>query len=790
MRKQEPHILAAILLPLIVAFPAQLLSDQAHTDYVTRSIGNTGEVSLLLKNYHDFQPYEIQFLTRFGLVSTVTGPLAVIHTRSPGDLHSIPFIERIEESRPLRVYLDKSVPDVGANLVWQNVKDPYGRNVTGAGVVIGFVDTGIDLTHPDFRFPNGTTKILYVWDQTIPGRSPIGFGYGYECSSEDIEGNRCPEYDSYGHGTHVAGIAAGSGQATGNYTGVAPDASIIFVKSGYEVCNGASWTFDTAQILDGINYIVKKAAQIGRRAVINLSLGGNIGSHDGRDPFEEGLDAFVKQGVAVVVAAGNQARDDTHARGQLSEGDAVTMNIIVRETSTALQIDIWYQLEDEFESVLTTPDGQAFGMEAQYGGESRYGRVFVQTGSNDLGKELYLEVVGNATLPSDGWSVTLRNRGVRSNGVWDAWIDTSGCTFPGASFIPGDGYAIDPYGSIGIPGTARYVVTVGAYFTKTSWMAMDGQRREIKGAEVGEIASFSSLGPTRDGRIKPDVTAPGILIASARSSAVPQSDSDPDPFHRILAGTSMATPHVAGVVALMLQLDPNLAAIDVPRLLRESARLDRHTGIIKDGSPTWGFGKVDGRTATGFYFRVTLALQPTLTSVNVPVYVDGMKMTESVKGDWINLYFPVGSTHTITLNATIQADDQVRYVLSNKSFAVRSNSLALLNYTTQYLLTLSSQFGPTTGSGWYDANSTATIIAPKRVEATGWLRYLGAEYVFVQWRSDRGETFDGSVLMDQPRELVAVYVLTYPFDVIWILFASTLSVAAALLILVRLRTKR
>jgi len=790
VRNQEPRIVAAILLVLIAAFPAQLLSDHLHADGVMGPTENTGEVSLLLKNYHDFQPDEIRLLTRFGLVSTVAGPLAVVHTQSPSALPSLPFIERIEKSRPLRVYLDKSVPDVGADLVWQNVKDLYGRNVTGAGVVIGFVDTGIDLAHPDFRFPNGTTKILHVWDQTIRGRSPIGFGYGHECSSDDIQGNACPEYDSYGHGTHVAGIAAGSGQATGNYTGVAPDAGIIFVKSGYEVCNGASWTFDSAQILDGINYIVKKAAQIGRRAVINLSLGGNIGSHDGRDPFEEGLDAFVKQGVVVVVAAGNQAQDDSHARGQLSEGNSVTMNLIVRETTTALQIDIWYGLEDDSEAVLTTPDGQTFGMEAQYGGTSRYGRVFVQTGSNNLGKELYLEVVGNGTLPSDGWSVTLKNRRVRSNGVWDAWIDTSGCAFPGASFTPGDGYVIDPYGSIGIPGTAEYVVTVGAHFTKTSWKTMDGRTREIKGAQLGEIAPFSSLGPTRDGRIKPDVTAPGILIASARSSAVPQSDSDPDPFHRILAGTSMATPHVAGVVALMFQLDPNLDATVVPKLLRESSRLDKHTGIIKGGSPTWGFGKVDCRTATGFYFRVTVAPQPSLTSVNVPVYVDGVNRTESLEGDWISLYFPVGTAHTITLDATLQAEDRVRYVLSNRSFGVKSNSLLLLNYTTQYLLTLSSQFGPTTGSGWYDANSTATINAPKRLEVAGWLRYLGAEYVFLEWRSEQGEKFDDSVLMDQPRKLVAVYVLTYPFEAIWLVLASTLLVAAALLILIRFGKKR
>ena len=201
------------------------------------------------------------------------------------------------------------------------------------------------------RFSTSGTKQL-------PGRPPTGFDYGYECTSADVQAKSCPETDTFGHGTHVAGIAAGSGMATGNFTGVAPGASIIFVKSGYSVCNGSSWNFDTTHILDGVSYIVKKAAKLGKRAVISLSLGGNIGAHDGTDPFELALDAIVEAGTPVVVAAGNEARDNAHIRGQLSQGSNVTFQVQVQQSTVDLQIDVWYSPQDQIDATLTTPDGQ------------------------------------------------------------------------------------------------------------------------------------------------------------------------------------------------------------------------------------------------------------------------------------------------------------------------------------------------------------------------------------------------------------------------------------------------
>jgi len=503
--------------------------------------------SILVESQTDLTPSDVELLQSYGAVTTVAGPIAVIHTTPEllPEIERLSFIVRVERSYPLSVQLDRSVPDLGAPQVWDEVKDPFGRNVTGAGVIVGFVDTGIDTTHPDFTFPNGTTKILFVWDQTTPGKPPAGFGYGYECDSVDIETRSCPEVDTFGHGTHVAGIATSSGVATGNYTGVAPGARIIFVKSGNAVCGGESWTFDTDQILDGVNYIVQKAAQLRMRAVISLSLGGNIGAHDGTDPFERALDAFVREGTPIVVAAGNSAQDQDHIDGQISQGQNTTFQLGLRQTTTDVAVDIWYSSEDQLSGTLYAPDGSAYTQTKQAGINTAFGFVNITSASFPDGNELYIEFNSTNTLGLNGWSISLVGEQVHSQGLWNAWTDSSTCTYPGSYFLPGDNYTVDPQDTIGIPATAKYVVSVGAYITKNRWTGSDGQIYGDQGLTVGDIASFSSIGPTRDGRIKPDVVAPGEFIASARSSDVPKSPSDPDNYHRILAGTSMATPHVA-----------------------------------------------------------------------------------------------------------------------------------------------------------------------------------------------------------------------------------------------------
>lgn len=681
MRRPLLTFVALVLIMASIANPAEGNTRQRVATIVAYHDFNQNDVSILVESSSDFGASDTRSLSDFGTVTTVAGRVAVLHTQR-ADLAGIthlPFVSGIEQSWPLHVYLDQSVPDIGADIVWKEVRDAQNRSVTGLGVIIGFVDTGIDVSHPDFTFPNGTTKILYVWDQTTKGRPPSGFGYGYECYSDDIQSGRCPETDTFGHGTHVAGIAAGSGQATGNYTGVAPDASIIFVKSGYEVCNGTSWTFDSAEILDGINYIITKARQLGRRVVINLSLGGNIGGHDGSDPMEVALDQFVEAGTPVVVAAGNQEQDNDHVQGRFTKNENTTFDIAAQESTTDLAIDIWYSSQADVDATLTTPSGRTYTVPASTAGtNTSYGNVTTLGRTSNNAKEVYFEINSETPLLSSGWSVTLRARQVDSAGIWDAWVDSSSCASPGAFFLRGNGYEIDQNDTIGIPGTAHYVVTVGAYVTKTFWKGLDGQFYGSNSTDTGGIAPYSSWGPTRDGRTKPDVAAPGSLIASARSEAIASKPSDPDPFHRILAGTSMATPHVTGTIALMLQYSPDLQAVQVSKIIGETARQDAHTGLLTIGSPIWGFGKIDARTATGL-FRLTIIVNGLSASASVPVHVD-TSYSEVTGDSWVDLYFARGTTHMIRIDAPINADETVQYQIDSARIMTSTRANDILNH--------------------------------------------------------------------------------------------------------------
>jgi len=465
----------------------------------------------------------------------------------------------------------------------------------------------------------------------------------------------------------------------------------------------------------------------------------------------------------------------------------VTFQVQVQQTTVDLQIDVWYSPQDQIDATLTTPDGQHYRAPTIPGGVvSNFGNVTTTTSSSNNGEELYLEVNSTTNLPPNGWDITLKANQIQSQGFWDAWTDAVTCSYPGSFFTPGNGYENDSHDTVGIPGTARHVVTVGAYITNTSWTGINGQVYGRTDIAPGGIASFSSWGPTRDGRIKPDVVAPGTIIASARSNAKLEQEGDPDAFHRILSGTSMATPHVAGVIALMLQYDSHLQAIDIPRILRQTARLDADTGVFTKGSPVWGFGKIDARTATGF-FRLILVTSGIPSSITVPVQVDGKDNPEPSGGSWIDLYFLKGGTHTVSLDTQIQGELGTRYELEDGGFAVSANSLKMLNYTVQYLLVVNSRFGPTLGGGWYNANATVKVGAPDSVPAGGALGYLGVAYTLAYWVGEDGRVVTNPVVMNAPRNVTAVYALNFPVETFVVAIVVLVAILVSFVIIARKR---
>jgi len=670
-----------------------------------------------------------------GRATTVELPLAAVEEAA-----SLDFVAGLFAPRSFHPTLDSSASEIGATYVWQNVTDANGRPVDGSGVLIGVVDTGVDLSHPDLRFPNGTSKVLSLWDQTLQGKPPEGFTYGVECSRNEIDGGKCPERDTFGHGTHTASIAASSGVASGNYPGIAPGASLVVVKSGAPLCGGDSWTFQENELIDGLQYLVDRAQAFGMRLVINLSFGGNIGGHDDSSPLELVLDYLSAQGVVVTVAAGNEADSQVHVMGSLSSANSSRIGWGPTGEAHNAIVDVWYATDRAVSATLVTPSGEAVpGPTRADGTRTADGLVAIFSTTSSGGKEIMVLVSANVTLQTSGWNVILSAIGDGPSLKWEAWVDSDSCSYPTASFLSGDGYKIDASDTVTIPGTASGAIAVGAYISKNSWINQSEKKVTAKAYTVGEIADFSSRGPTRDGRTKPDVSAPGLFIAAARSSDVPQSENDPDQYHRILTGTSMAAPHLAGVVALMLQYRPELTPQEIRSLLVKGTNLDDFTGYIdaSAGSNEWGWGKADARTATSL-FRVSSILELLPHAFAVDLAVDGQPRGLLQGGKVLTLRFQAGGQHSFQVTGETFTANTTRYIVAQYGAAFSANGAFKPTVRVQYLLTLESPLGQTDGEGLYDARSYANFTVRPREISKGLAQLLGVTFFFDHWIDEHG----------------------------------------------------
>jgi subtilisin family serine protease len=688
-----------------------------------------------------------------GRATTIELPLTAFKEAA-----SLDFVAGLFAPRSFRPTLDSSASEIGATYVWKNVTDAHGRSVDGSGVLIGVIDTGVDLSHPDLKFPNGTSKVIYLWDQTLQGKPPEGFTYGVECTTNEISSGKCLEKDTFGHGTHVASIAASSGIASGNYRGIAPGASLIVVKSGQPLCGGSSWTFQENAIIDGLQYLFDRAQRLDMRLVINLSIGGNIGGHDDTSPLELVLDDLSAKGVVVTVAGGNEAGSQVHVIGSLSSANSSHVGWGPAGEAHNAVVDVWYSTDRTLSATLVTPSGEAVpGPTKDNGTKTADGLVTIFSATTTGGREMIVSVSANDTLQTSGWNMILDAMDDGPSLEWDAWVDSDSCSYPAASFLSGDGYKIDPSGTVEVPGTASGVITVGAYVSKNSWVNQSGREVTAKGYVVGEIASFSSRGPTRDGRTKPDVSAPGLFIAAARSSDVPRSDNDPDQYHRVLMGTSMATPHIAGVAALMLQYRPELTPQEVRLLLVEGANLDDFTGFIdvSAGSNDWGWGKADARTATSL-FRVASIVESLPPTFAVDLTVDRQPLESLRGGEVQTLRFPTGSQHSFQVTGETFTANTTRYVVAQYGAAFSTNGAFKPMVRVQYLLSLESPLGRTEGGGWYDADSYANFTVRPAEISEGFAHLLGVAFFSDHWIDEHGNRISSASLrMDSSHALRA-----------------------------------
>ncbi|MDP3543661.1 MAG: S8 family serine peptidase, partial [Elusimicrobiota bacterium] len=471
---------------------------------------------------------------------------------------------------------------------------------TGAGVVVGIVDTGIDYTHKDFidDGPN-TSRILYIWDQTIATHSvtggpfPSGFNYGVEYTGAQLTtklqtgAGTINTVDTDGHGTHVASIAAGDGTdsgalPSGTFQGLAPSADLIIVKT----------TLDTADVVDGVNYIIARAAAAGKRAVVNLSLGTQSGPHDGTSGFDSAI-AAIAASTPIVVAMGNDGASGAHAGANVGANSTTVFSVAVDVAASGEYADIefWVPGADHYTAQVTL-FGESGSVSAAHNSSQSgtLGTHSVQIyNSTDVGHPAGDEMI-YVTVQRDPWvetsriNVTLTRTANGGSGRIDAWVETA----QAIRFLS----PLDNTRTLGEPASALNVFGVGSYVSKKYWTASDGNSYYFTSqSALGALSAFSSQGPTRDGRQQPEVVAPGDVIVAAKSAGSNPSAAliHPDLRHRVLLGTSMAAPVVTGILAARLQHGPGRTVAGLREILRAQARADGATGAVP--SYSWGYGK-------------------------------------------------------------------------------------------------------------------------------------------------------------------------------------------------------
>lgn len=472
----------------------------------------------------------------------------------------------------LRPHLDRTRALVGAD----RARAADGLALSGRGVVIGLVDSGVDLAHRDLRAPDGATRVAWMLDYAAP---PLGLHPALEArfavdtplgrrgavlSRDDLDARirtGTAPGDAVGHGTHALSIALGDDPAH-RYVGVAPGATAVVVRASLRADRAA---VPEALAALGAEFVFDRADALAMPAVVTLSLGTHRGAHDGDGALERSLARLTDDGRApsraIVTSAGNGGGRALHARVALARGATVPLSLrLAGAYAGAVGVAVAYT--GALSIAAAWPDGTmgervptSLSITSRHAVEGS--RISV-TNAPDGASPVTAARVADVLFEAPGGVYTLWLRG---EGRVDAWLYLDGNASELPAFLPP--YA-DALSSVEMPATSASLIAVGALTTRAQWVDARGTPASRIGAVEGTVAPFSARGPSRTGDLRPDLVAPGDVVIAALSAQASASLAGPfadpalavDAAHAVASGTSAAAPHVAGALALLFEESP------------------------------------------------------------------------------------------------------------------------------------------------------------------------------------------------------------------------------------------
>jgi minor extracellular serine protease Vpr len=535
----------------------------------------------------------------------------------------------------------------------------FGRPYTGKGIVMGVIDFGFDYNHPaNFDTTNTHLRLVKVWEQGGVGTPPAGYTYGRELADTTAIRAATTDNIKQTHGTNVAGIAAGSGVGSAlqgrQHRGIAYDAEMVFVCVRRDSIEQQWKQGSFTDFVDGVAYIFNYAQSVNKPCVINISWGSHSGPHNGTTLLNQALDNLSGPGRIIVLSAGNDGREQIHLSKTFTAIDTAVSTFLSfsSEAYKRTWVDVWGEAGKSF--CLKTALYRNDSIIAESPLRCTNNQQFVHHMINDAGDTCSIDFVSISAESNGQPRITadIFNRSTDTVLVTITGVDGTIHTWNEYYYYGYDkgfrseyvsynkSFATDGNNetTVNDMGSGKEMILVGAYTARTGFMNVDNNFLNFNGETVGQITGFSSRGPYTDGRIKPDIAAPGLTLASPVSSfdtryqvggpsrlLVVNNFINPRDNKRYnyseFTGTSASSPVVSGIVALMLEANNWMFPFHVRNAIKQSAITDNFTGVIPaQGNNIWGHGKINATGAVAGAIAV-IGLPSVNTNQQMPISI-------------------------------------------------------------------------------------------------------------------------------------------------------------------------